>query len=202
MNGPQTGDILFYALLLLLPLSSLIARRMPIGQVARMTAAWIGIFGGLLLVVTVATRSGVTPRSISDALGLSDQTVTGHTVSIPKSSDGHFWTTVTIGKISRRMLIDSGATVTSISPATAAAAGIDPSGDKYGTIIQTANGPAVVRRATAETLAVGPIEAHHLEILVGSNFQDSEVVGMNFLSALKGWRVEGDQMILEPRTTT
>jgi aspartyl protease family protein len=200
MNQPQTGDIIFYMLLLLLPLSSLVARRLPISHVIRMVLAWAGIFSGLLLIVTIASRSGITQRNLVESLGLSDQSVTGQIVSIPKSEDGHFWATVKIGNISRRMLIDSGASVTSISPATANAAGIDATSDHFGTIIQTANGPALVRRASAASVSVGPIVAHNLDLLVGPNFNDSEVIGMNFLSGLKSWRVEGDRMILEPKS--
>ena len=45
------ASILLYALLLLLPLSALVARRVPIGSTLKMAAAWIGIFlVGLLLV--------------------------------------------------------------------------------------------------------------------------------------------------------
>ncbi|MFX5521587.1 TIGR02281 family clan AA aspartic protease, partial [Acinetobacter baumannii] len=90
-------------------------------------------------------------------------TVRGGTVVINKSADGHFWTTARIGSVERRMLIDSGATITSISETTAKAAGIDPTVDKYGAIIDTANGPAIVRRATAPELRVGGIEARRLE---------------------------------------
>ncbi|MFX8195627.1 retropepsin-like aspartic protease, partial [Acinetobacter baumannii] len=74
------------------------------------------------------------------------------------------------------MLIDSGATVTSISEATARAAGIDPSSDKFGTIIDTAGGPALVRRATLPRLDLGPIVARDLDIQIGRNFGDTEVI--------------------------
>ncbi|MFX8597281.1 retroviral-like aspartic protease family protein, partial [Acinetobacter baumannii] len=73
----------------------------------------------------------------------------------------------------------------------------DPSSDKFGTIIDTAGGPALVRRATLPRLDLGPIVARDLDIQIGRNFGDTEVIGMNFLSRLKSWRVEGDRMILE-----
>jgi len=45
---------LFYGLLLVLPLSALAARRMPVATVMRYAIAWIVIFGvGLLVVQTV-----------------------------------------------------------------------------------------------------------------------------------------------------
>ena len=201
MNQPGIGTILFYVLLILLPLSSLLARRLPIGEVAKMVAAWVAIFAGLMLIVAIAIGAGVTQRSLADSLGLSDQTVSGRTVSIPQSADGHFWASVKIGAVTRRMLIDSGATTTAISPETARAAGIDPAADPFGTIIKTANGVVIARRATVPMVAVGPIEARGLDVVVGDTFGDGEVIGMNFLSSLKSWRVEGNRMILEPRTS-
>lgn len=199
MSHPDTGTAIFYALLLILPLSSLVARRMPIGQVAKMVLSWVAIFGVLLLAVTWATRSGFSLGDLADDLGLSDQLVAGGTVVVPMAPDGHFWTTVSIGGVERRMLIDSGATVTSISITTAEAAGIDPNADKFGTIIATANGPTIVRRATAPMVTLGSIKAQKLDIQIGRNFDDAEVVGMNFLSRLKSWHVEGNKMVLEAK---
>lgn len=199
MSSPDSATTLFYVLLLILPLSALVAWRLPIGYVAKTALVWIGIFGGLLFVVTLATRQGMTMQSVSEQLGLADQMVTGSTVTLPKSADGHFYATVRIGNARRRLLIDSGATTTMISSAMARDAGIDPSGDPFGTVVQTANGPIIVRRATASRLAIGPIEARDIDVLVSDHMDEDGVVGMNFLSALGSWRVEGDRMILTPR---
>lgn len=46
----MSGQVLFYALALLLPLSALIARRPPAREVVKYALAWIAIFGlGFLL---------------------------------------------------------------------------------------------------------------------------------------------------------
>lgn len=193
-------DIAYYLILLILPLSALMARRLPIGQVARMALAWLAIFLVALLVVTAIGRSGWRASDVSQALGLSNQIVTGNSVSIPRGSDGQFRTTVTINGHDQVMLIDTGATYTSISTETARAAGveIDPG---FGEMIETANGTIVAQRATAQRLNIGPIEARNLPISVAPTFGDG-VVGMNFLSALESWRVEGDRLILVPREPT
>lgn len=46
---------LFYGLLLVLPLSALAARRVPIATVVRYAIAWIVIFGFALLAVTISS---------------------------------------------------------------------------------------------------------------------------------------------------
>ncbi len=196
MNGDTAFSAAMMALMLILPLSALVARRLPISATLKMAAAWLAIFAAALLAVTAARRNGVTINDVPVALGLVDRQVIGSTVIIQRSDDGHFWTTVSINGHRQRMLIDSGATVTAISDATARAAGIEVS-DPFGTIVETANGTIVAKRATAASFDVGPIHATDLSVSVAPTFGVG-LIGMNFLSSLKSWRVEGDRMILEP----
>ncbi len=197
MNGDKGFTALMLALMLILPLSSLVARKLPISATLKMAAAWLAIFAVALLAVTAAQRNGWRWSDATAALGLSDQMVVGGTVSIPRGPDGHFWTTVSINGHEQRMLIDTGATTTAISYETARAAGIVVD-DSFGEIIDTANGTIVAKRATVASFAIGPIKARDLSVSVAPSFGDG-LIGMNFLSALKSYRVEGDQMILEPR---
>lgn len=194
----KVANAVLLALMLLLPLSALAARRLPLSGLAKMAAAWVAIFGVALIGATALVRGNITLERVQQAFGLSSQSVVGNTVRIPKASDGHFWTRVSINGVERRMLIDSGASVTTISPETATAAGISTDADLGGTMMETANGTVIARSGTAASLAVGPIHATGLEILVADNLGDAELVGMNFLSSLKSWRVEGNEMVLEP----
>lgn len=197
MTGDTGFSAVMLALMLILPLSALVARRLPIGPALRMAASWLAIFAVALLAVTAAQRNGYRLADVPLALGLANEQVSGDTLIIRRSPDGHFQTNVSINGSSQRMLIDSGATITSISDETARAAGIQVS-DPFGAIIETANGTVTAKRATAQTFDVGPIHASDLEVIIAPTFGDG-LIGMNFLSNLKSWRVEGDQMILEPR---
>jgi aspartyl protease family protein len=47
-------------------------------------------------------------------------------------------------------------------------------------------------------LRLGDIAARGLGVVVSPAFGDTDVLGMNFLSKLKSWRVEGQTLILEP----
>jgi aspartyl protease family protein len=47
-------------------------------------------------------------------------------------------------------------------------------------------------------LRLGDIAARDLGVVVSPAFGDTDVLGMNFLSKLKSWRVEGQTLILEP----
>lgn len=195
-DGPNFAYLL---LMLILPLSALAARRLPVGGMLKMALAWIAIFA--VLIVAVGNWERVAPafRSIGDTLGVSDQTVSGETVRIRKAEDGHFWADVMINGHSRRMLIDSGATTTALSAATAQASGIKADDSGFDAIIDTANGTVVAKRATAASLDIGGIHATDLPIVVSPSFGETDVIGMNFLSRLKSWRVEGNTLVLEPR---
>ena len=112
--------------------------------------------------------------------------------------DGHFWADATINGVRRRMLIDSGATVTAISEATAAAARVEGNSGPVPVVLQTANGMAPARTGSVGELRLGNIVARDLKVVVSPAFGDMEVIGMNFLSKLASWRVEGRILILVP----
>ena len=193
----DTGNALYLALLLILPVSSLVARRLPIGQVAKMALAWAAIFAVALLVVSGRDRIAAGWSYVTGALVGSDQQVVGGDVRIRKADDGHFWAIAEINGVRRRMLIDSGATTTAISAATAKAANLDLDESPFGTVLSTANGDIAVSRSTVKKLDVGTITTSDLSVVGSPSFGDTDVLGMNFLSRLKGWRVEGDTLILE-----
>jgi len=135
---------------------------------------------------------------VAERLGLDPQVVTGREVRIRMARDGHFWADATINGVRRRMLIDSGATVTAISEATAAAADVEGNVAPVPVVLKTANGMAPARTGSVEELRLGNIVARDLKVVVSPAFGDMEVIGMNFLSKLASWRVEGRTLILVP----
>ncbi|RYG85532.1 MAG: TIGR02281 family clan AA aspartic protease [Alphaproteobacteria bacterium] len=130
--------------------------------------------------------------------GYEEQRAEGGAVRIRMARDGHFWANVKLNGYERRMLIDSGATITALSKATATAAGIDPDSGKLPVKIETANGTVDAAQAEIGKLEIGPLKADDLEVVVSESFGEMDVLGMNFLSRLKSWRVQGNELILEP----
>lgn len=198
MTGDRTADLIFYVLLLVLPLSALLARRVRIGTTLKMAVAWILVFGVGLLVVGQRDRLAAFFNSTRASLIGEDRTVFGETVRIRMAPDGHFYGDVTLNGVKRRMLIDSGATITALSMRTALAAGIDVSENPFPAIIRTANGSVVANKASIDRLRLGAIEARDLPIVVSPAFGNVDVIGMNFLSRLRSWRVEQQTLILLP----
>lgn len=136
---------------------------------------------------------------IAASLGLDRQKVVGAEVRIPMSRDGHFWAEAELNGTKRRMLVDSGATVTALSAATAAAAGIEADATSVPLLMKTANGTVRADAATVDRLEIGAIEAQKLKVVISPGLGDTDVLGMNFLSELQSWRVEGRTLILVPK---
>lgn len=118
----RTGQALVLALMLILPLSALIARRPPLRRTLPLVLAWAAIFAVGAAVVSQRDRLPDLRRL------LRDQQVSGSETRIRLSDDGHFWAQVSINGVERRMLIDSGATVTALSEETTRAAGVEARG--------------------------------------------------------------------------
>lgn len=187
-----------YALLAILLIAVLIARRVPVLRTLLTLAVWAAM--AALLVVMIGERERFDPYlgRIASILQLDGQTVVGREVRIRMAPDGHFWARVRIAGIERRMLVDSGATLTSLSSGTAAAAGLKVSDAIFPVLIKTANGTISAKTSNVAHLRLGDISARNLAVVVSPAFGDSDVLGMNFLSRLKSWRVEGTTMILVP----
>ena len=175
-----------------------IASRVPIlGRLVRI-ATWAGLVVVLIMVVQARGRFDPYLTRVVRLLRLDDQSVVGDEVRIAMAPDGHFWARARIDGVERRLLIDSGATVTALSTGTAAAAGLRVADPLFPMELRTANGTIAAQTATVGTLKLGDVVARRLPVVVSPAFGDTDVLGMNFLSQLKSWRVEDGTLILVP----
>lgn len=162
----------------------------------------LAIWGGLiwLMAVTLGERGQYDPAlgRLSGLFEGGGQEVSGDVVRVKLSRDGHFWVRATINGVPRRLLVDSGATVTALSTRTAEAAGLDVRQPTMPILLRTANGTVSADSARIATLRFGTITARDLSAVVSPAFGDTDVLGMNFLSKLKSWRVEDGVLIMEP----
>ncbi|HEU4967435.1 retropepsin-like aspartic protease family protein [Sphingomonas sp.] len=198
MTGDQTVQVLGAVMMLTLVGSSLLTRRLAIGQAARMVAGWLLIFAAVLVGYSYRFElNAVVQRVAGDLLGERGQTV-GGTLRVPMAPDGHFWVRARINGHEQRFLIDSGATTTALSADAAEAAELEVERGGFPIMINTANGTVQAKRTTIDRLTMGPIVAKDMAAVVSPAFGDMNVLGMNFLSSLDSWRVEGRTLILVP----
>lgn len=200
MTDDRTIYVLFGLMMLILPLSSLLARRPSVGSVVRALLGWAVIVGILYVAFSHRERLGELAGTIGEQLGVAEQSVDGDTVLIRQSVDGHFWAVARLNGVERRMLIDSGATSTAISEATAKAIGVTPRRVPP-VLLTTANGTIEAARGRIETVRIGSLETRDLLVVISPAFGEMDVVGMNFLSRLGSWRVARGTLILEANKT-
>jgi aspartyl protease family protein len=185
---------LYLLMALMLVAGSLIARRERFAKLATFALAWIAIFGAGFVLFTFRDDLGyVAQRLRAEASG--EPVVEGQQVRIPMAIDGHFWVEASLNGVPVKFLVDSGATMTTIGRATAESAGVAVSANRT-QVVRTGNGMLRVSTGRADTLAIGPIERSSVGLHVTEN-EDLNVLGMNYLSTMNRWGVEGRWLILE-----
>lgn len=196
MEDGQLPNALILLAMLAFIATSLIGRGLSVGKAARMGFAWIGIFGvAFALFAFRGEFSSIGTRLKSEALGAAPAGVSGNTLRIAKRDDGHFWVDGKVNGKDARFLIDSGATTTTVSASLAQEAGLERG--MRGNVVSTANGTLFMPRVTASLLEIGPIR--RADKSVNINPADGvNVLGMDFLSSLSSWGVQGDVLILRP----
>lgn len=185
---------LYLLMAVMLVAGSLISRRGKIAKTATMTLGWIAIFGaGFILFAFRDDLGYVAQRLKAEATG--EPVVAGQEVRIPMAIDGHFWVEASLNGQRLKFLVDSGATMTTIGRESAEAAGVAIS-IKRGQLVRTGNGMLRVATGRADNLSIGPIERSDVGLHIAEQ-EDLNVLGMNYLSSLRRWGVEGRWLILE-----
>jgi aspartyl protease family protein len=186
---------LYILMAIMLVLGALMSRREPIAKLLTMALAWIAIFAAGFVLFTFRDDFGwVAQRLKAEAVG--SPVVEGSETRIPMAIDGHFWVEGEVNGQPVKFLVDSGATMTTIDRATALRAGV-PVSARADQLVRTGNGIIRVSSARAAQLQVGGITRRDIGLQVAEH-DDLNVLGMNFLSSLSRWGVEGRWLVLVP----
>jgi aspartyl protease family protein len=191
-NDTMLGG-LYLLMAAMLVLGALITRREPIAKLVTMALAWIAIFGAGFILFTFRDNLGwVAERLKAEAIGTPVEQ--GKETRIPMAIDGHFWVNARLNGREVKFLVDSGATTTTIDRAIARAAGVEmsPTRDLY---VRTGNGIIRVAGGRADELTIGGITRRDVALEIADN-DDLNVLGMNYLSSLSRWGVEGRWLVL------
>ncbi len=201
MNGDDAVLLIWGIGSLMLLSSALISRRLLMGQTIKMALAWVAIFAAMFAVFSFrAELVAVWQRVHEDITGTSNQKTLGKSVYIVRGDDGHFSVSAMVNGINVTFMIDTGASMTSISSVTAKSSHIPVNYNGYPVVIETANGRTLAYRSSIDELNVGSsIRLSNHKIFVSDSFGEMNVLGMNFLDTLQSWRVEGSVMTLTAR---
>lgn len=179
-------------------LGGAIARRGIAGGRALASVSTFALAGILVVVVLQVSRFDPRLDVAVPRFGLPAQTVSGGETRVKMASDGHFWIEAEVNGVTAPFLVDSGATLTAVSVPFAERARLEPRAGGMPVRISTANGTVSAELTTIEALRFGNVLAGGLDAVIAPNIGETNVIGMNLLSRLASWRVEGDTMILRP----
>jgi aspartyl protease family protein len=191
-NDTMLGG-LYLLMAAMLVLGALIVRREPIAKLATMALAWVAIFGAGFILFTFRDNFGwVAQRLKAEAVGTPVEQ--GGETRIPMALDGHFWVDAKVNGKEVKFLVDSGATMTTLDRQSAAAAGIPITG-RRDLLVRTGNGVIRVSSSRADRIQVGGIDRRDVAVQIADS-DDLNVLGMNYLSSLSRWGVEGRWLVL------
>ena len=191
-NSLQLGG-LYLLMAVMLVIGMLMTRREPAARMFTFGLAWVAIFAsGFILFAFRDNLGWVAQRLSAEAVGT--PVTQGQETRIPMAIDGHFWVDGRLNGRQVKFLVDSGATTTTVDRDTAKAARVEMSAqrDQY---VRTGNGIIRVASGRADELTVGGITRRDVTLEIADN-DDLNVLGMNYLSSLSRWGVEGRWLVL------
>lgn len=199
MNIMEDGPSLIWGVVcVVLLISSLAARRLPLGYVAKAAFAWIAIFAALFAIFSFRFEfMAIWERVKADISGTAGQNVSSNEIAIRRQDDGHYWLQVDVNGKPVRFMIDSGATTTAVNANTARETGIEVDANGYPVILDTANGRVTAKRGVIQSLKIDAFEIPQHKVVVSESFGDTNVLGMNFLDSMQSWKVEANVMTLK-----
>ncbi len=181
--------------LLLIVLGTLL-RRVPFASGTLRLIGLLGLFAALALTAEPMLHTPLDLAPLTE--DQPPQTMSGTETRVPMARDGHFWVQARANGTRHRLLVDTGATLTTLSIDAANAMGAIPDPDGEQITLTTANGKTKADLGLIPSLRIGNVVVHHLAIAVAPGLGDTNVLGMNFLSQLASWGVEGRTLILVP----
>lgn len=122
----------------------------------------------------------------------------GDQASTRRERGGHYVFRTEVNGVALPMMFDTGATQVVLRAEDAARVGVDVSTLRYTGVANTANGRAEVAPAVIGTLVIGSITRRNVTALVARpGALNVNLLGQSFLSRLAGYRLEGEQLILQ-----
>ncbi|MGR3758227.1 MAG: retropepsin-like aspartic protease family protein [Tranquillimonas sp.] len=168
-----------------------VSNRHRMGQMAQQAAIWGLIFLGTIAAVGLwpDIRDSVVPRQ-SFVAG------TG-TVEVPRSSDGHYYLTLSVNGTPVDFVVDTGASDLVLSQRDALWVGLDPGRLAYIGEAQTANGRVALAQVVLDSVSLGDMTDTAVRATVNGGDMGTSLLGMSYLRRFGRIEIAGDRLVLE-----
>lgn len=116
-----------------------------------------------------------------------------NTIVYTVNERGHVVLDAAVNGAPVRMLVDTGASLVTLTPADARAAGINPAGLVFSGHVQTANGAARMAPVSLREIRIGQLSIYDVPAAVLENLNVS-LLGMSFLGRLQGYEMRDGKL--------
>jgi aspartyl protease family protein len=118
-----------------------------------------------------------------------------NTIVYTANERGHVVLDAVVNGAPVRMLVDTGASLVTLTPADARAAGINPANLAYSGRVQTANGTARMAPVTLREIRIGQLSIYDVSASVLEHL-DVSLLGMSLLSRLQGYEMRDGKLTI------
>lgn len=134
------------------------------------------------LVINTASQADPTPVAVN-------------TLVYPVDARGHILVNAVVNGAPVRFLVDTGASLVTLTPADARAAGIGPRQLTFNQRASTANGEVRIATVTLREIRLGQLSIGEVPAAVTENLKVS-LLGMSFLTRLQSYEVRGGKLTI------
>jgi aspartyl protease family protein len=181
-------------------LASFIFGQPKVREIVRGTLFWSGLCALLLVGYTYRADLVQAGYRVLGALapGLA-VTQTDGTILIVRDAGGHFVVDARTNGARTEFLLDTGASAVVLTFDDARRAGYKPEDLSFTVPVSTANGRTLVAPVRIETITIGDHTVRDVRGFVARDgMLEASLLGMSALDRLRGWRIEGDRLIMTP----
>ena len=189
MDNEQFASLAYLTLLgLVIAGSYLIGQRRNISKVAQQAGIWALIFIGVIASYGLwgDISQTITPQ----------QSFNGTSISVPRSSDGHYYLQLDVNGQPVNFVVDTGASQLVLTQNDAERVGLNPDELRYLGSANTANGVVRTASVSLDTVQLGDITDQRFRAVVNDGQMEKSLLGMTYLSGFDSIEIRNNELVL------
>lgn len=116
--------------------------------------------------------------------------------AILRAEDGHYWADASIEGRQMRMLVDTGASLVTLSRKDARRLGVLPSDSEFTQTLITAAGPVKAAPVVLRNISIAGVQMRNVDAVVIDRDLPAPLLGMSFLGRLSAFEARPDGIVL------
>jgi aspartyl protease family protein len=178
------------------------AGRGTLSQAVRHAMSWMVVIAVLAVGYSMRDRLELVFRGVMAELAPGSALIedaNAKEVTVVRAAGGHFRVPTRVNGVAISMLLDTGASVVTLTHDDAEKAGIPVERLNYTVTVYTANGVTTAAPVEIEAMSIGSIQRRRISALVARDGTlDGSLLGMSYLETLSQFAVRGDRLVLSP----